>query len=106
MPCFRKKPVTIFAEQLTDEHVPAGVCFGYPPEVGGTPLNHKHWVQTLEGPMIASNGDWIITGVKGEKYPCRDDIFSLTYEPAPAPMHITRVDQEPARNECTDVRCV
>jgi hypothetical protein len=34
--------------------------------------------------MRCSPGDWIIKGVKGELYPCRDDIFQATYEPAEA----------------------
>jgi hypothetical protein len=38
-------------------------------------------VETLEGNMSVSPGDWIITGVKGEKYPCKPDIFDATYEP-------------------------
>ena len=37
---------------------------------------------TLEGTMHADVGDWIITGVKGEMYPCKPDIFEKTYEPA------------------------
>ena len=37
-------------------------------------------VKTLEGSHIVCPGDWIITGVKGEKYPCKPDIFELTYE--------------------------
>lgn len=37
-------------------------------------------IQTLEGDMIASFGDWIIKGVKGELYPCKPDIFEATYE--------------------------
>lgn len=37
-------------------------------------------VQTLEGVMIANNGDYIIRGVKGEIYPCKSDIFEMTYE--------------------------
>ena len=36
---------------------------------------------TLEGTMLASPGDWIIKGLKGEFYPCRSDIFDITYEP-------------------------
>ena len=36
---------------------------------------------TLEGTMRADPGDLIITGVKGEQYPCRPDIFLATYEP-------------------------
>jgi hypothetical protein len=38
-------------------------------------------LQTLEGPMKANPGDWIITGVQGEKYACDDAIFRKTYEP-------------------------
>ena len=38
-------------------------------------------IETLEGIMYASPGDWIITGVNGEKYPCKPDIFEKTYEP-------------------------
>ena len=37
-------------------------------------------VPTLEGNMFALPGDWIITGVNGEKYPCKPDIFAKTYE--------------------------
>lgn len=39
---------------------------------------------TLEGPMLASVGDWIIRGVEGELYPCKPSIFAATYEPAEA----------------------
>ena len=38
-------------------------------------------IETLEGTLHANVGDWIITGVKGEKYPCAPDIFEQTYEP-------------------------
>lgn len=38
-------------------------------------------IHTLEGDMTASPGDYIITGVNGEKYPCKPDIFARTYEP-------------------------
>ena len=37
-------------------------------------------IETLEGTMRASPGDWIITGVNGESYPCKPDIFEKTYE--------------------------
>lgn len=37
-------------------------------------------IQTLEGTMHADPGDYIITGVKGEQYPCKPDIFEQTYE--------------------------
>lgn len=42
---------------------------------------HIHgWIDTLEGGHIVCPGDWIITGVKGENYPCKPDIFDATYE--------------------------
>ena len=46
-------------------------------------IMHKHgWIDTLEGGHIVCPGDWIITGVKGEHYPCKPDIFAVTYEAA------------------------
>lgn len=39
-------------------------------------------IKTLEGDHRAEPGDWIIRGVKGELYPCKPDIFAMTYEPA------------------------
>ena len=53
MVLYRKKPVVIEAYQ-TDVEIK---------------------IETLEGVMTANPGDWIITGVKGEKYPCKPDIF-------------------------------
>lgn len=45
-------------------------------------IMHNHgWIDTLEGGHIVCPGDWIITGVKGEHYPCKPDIFEATYEP-------------------------
>lgn len=44
---------------------------------------HVHgWIDTMEGGHIVCPGDWIITGIKGERYPCKCDIFEATYEPA------------------------
>jgi len=40
------------------------------------------YVKTLEGGHLVTPGDWIITGVKGEHYPCKPDIFAQTYESA------------------------
>lgn len=37
-------------------------------------------LETLEGPMWASLGDFVIQGVKGEYYPCKPDVFALTYD--------------------------
>lgn len=38
------------------------------------------YIKTLEGIMVAREGDYIIRGVKGEIYPCKPDIFEATYE--------------------------
>lgn len=38
------------------------------------------FIHTLEGNMRVKPGDWIITGIAGEKYPCKPDIFEQTYE--------------------------
>jgi len=38
-------------------------------------------IPTLEGPHLVQPGDWVITGVKGERYPCKPDVFAATYEP-------------------------
>ena len=76
---FRKKPVVIEATQwfaigdhpavheYTDVEFPLG-------EKG------RSYVETMEGPLRVSPGDWIITGVKGELYPVKSDIFAATYE--------------------------
>lgn len=45
---------------------------------------HNHgWIDTLEGGHIVCPGDWIITGVQGEHYPCKPEIFAATYEAVP-----------------------
>lgn len=41
----------------------------------------KMTINTLEGVMVASPGDFIVTGVDGEQYPCKPHIFEQTYEP-------------------------
>lgn len=37
-------------------------------------------IDTLEGPIYANLGDFIIKGVKGEFYPCKPDIFAMSYD--------------------------
>jgi hypothetical protein len=83
MGMFRKKPVVIEAV-LYSEADPAdavsflirgGADFVMDADEGLT-------IRTLEGDHHASDGDWIIKGVKGEFYPCKPDIFAATYEPA------------------------
>lgn len=69
---FRKKPVVIEATQWFkqgDHHA-----------VEYDPADGCYFIRTLEGPMTVTVGDWIITGVKGEHYPCKPDIFEMTYE--------------------------
>jgi hypothetical protein len=41
----------------------------------------SYWtIDTLDGPAFADEGDYLIKGVKGELYPCREDIFEETYD--------------------------
>ena len=86
---FRKKPIVIEASQWLKmgdhpavEQFPWGRAItkaeGYPDY---HPLD-RGIIQTLEGDHEVCPGDWIITGVKGEHYPCKPDIFELTYEAA------------------------
>ncbi len=64
------------------------VCYYRTPECDGQEeckhcgaIMHLHgWIETLEGGHIVCPGDWIITGVQGERYPCKPDIFQATYE--------------------------
>ena len=82
---FKKKPVVIEAFQWTgDEHQTEDPEWINAPGVAdflhvGT-KDVKLQIHTLEGVMTADRGDWIIRGVKGEVYPCKPDIFDLTYE--------------------------
>ncbi len=47
----------------------------------GHTMHHHGWIDTLEGGHTVCPGDWILTGVAGERYPCKPDIFERTYEP-------------------------
>jgi hypothetical protein len=85
---YRKKPVEIEALQLPDagrdQHEAAQFlarwCDGYVVGAVEGPLS-AITIRTLEGDHLASPGDWIIRGVKGEFYPCKPDIFEATYDP-------------------------
>lgn len=49
-----------------------------------TRLMHDHgWIDSPGGGHIVCPGDWVITGVAGEKYPCKPAIFHATYEQVP-----------------------
>jgi hypothetical protein len=89
---YRKKPVVIDAVQWTGENTkevydfvrdeqgrcmescihPGGMLAVMTLEDGSGEAKVKHW---------ASPGDWIIKGVANEFYPCKPDIFALSYEP-------------------------
>jgi len=69
---FRKRPAVIEATQW--------LKMGDHPAVWKGQLSDRPRVDTLEGPMFVTPGDWIITGVRGEFYPCKPDIFEMTYE--------------------------
>lgn len=81
---FRKKPVVIEAMQLTGNNCFEALHFmNRAGEIAGADLNQTDLpvIHTLEGYMYTAIGDWIIKGVKGEFYPCKPDIFEMTYEP-------------------------
>ena len=76
---YRKKPVVIEAVQWTGNNVDEiGDFLG---QSATMTLNGSFVIPTLEGDMYAAEGDWIIKGIKGEFYPCKPDIFNMTYEP-------------------------
>ena len=108
MPKFRKKPIEIEAHQWhkNGDH-PDDDCRMVPqehdapfesegkvvryfrhPDVSGDAgcrhcgiIMHEHgWIDTLEGGHNVCPGDWIITGVRGEYYPCKPDIFETMYD--------------------------
>lgn len=74
---WRKKPVEIDAIRWTGKNKAAVLAF-----CDGTAWveNGVLRINTLEGSHIASVGDYIIRGVKGEYYPCKADVFMATYE--------------------------
>lgn len=80
MPFFRKRPVVIEAVQFTGDNRKEIFDFAMS---GTTPMASTIdaiVINTLEGAMTASAGDWIIKGVNGEFYPCKPDIFAKSYE--------------------------
>ncbi len=95
---FRKKPVEIEAMLVEADHAPDATGLDANrlaiASVSGWMLGNGFRdfkvhgtgpfgiaIETLEGVMVASPGDWIIKGVQGEFYPCKPDIFEQTYEP-------------------------
>lgn len=78
---YRKKPVEIEAMVFTEEHHYA-LSEWMNHDVSFDDENGKFIaiIPTLEGDHIANDGDYIIKGVKGEFYPCKPDIFKMTYD--------------------------
>jgi hypothetical protein len=86
---YRKKPVVVDAEQFDGTNECAerlGIKWKVRRAPSGIGMEAGWFIPTLEGLMGASVGDFIITGVKGEKYACKPDIFAMTYEPAETPL--------------------
>ena len=88
---YRKKPIVIEAVQYTNlnrEEIESFVGEKLKQELesetaylaGKGAPRFSLTIPTLEGQHLASVGDWIIKGVKGEFYPCKPDIFKATYE--------------------------
>lgn len=82
---FVKKPVEIEAIQFTEDTAMDIVQWltdnGQPGnwETAGGVLSRIE-IETLEGVFLASPGDWVIRGIKGEFYPCKPDIFEASYD--------------------------
>ena len=88
---FIKKPVVIDAVQFTGtlenlkivESFCKGnffIAFGFNEDMQPNARYTAPAIRTLEGNMKVSVGDWIIKGIKGEFYPCKPDIFEMTYD--------------------------
>ena len=80
---YRKKPVEIDAVQWVSDNIEQVYEMLGDNLIINTDKDKdevKHFINTLEGKMEMSWGDYIIKGVKGEFYPCKPDIFELTYE--------------------------
>lgn len=79
---YRKKPVEVESIQWTGENIHEIERFA----MGSLSIQYLDepptiHINTIEGLLKASVGDYIIKGIKGEFYPCKPDIFEQTYEP-------------------------
>lgn len=89
---YRKKPVVIEAIQWTGKNkIEIFEFVGQELQSSSPPQGFEHdndvpneavtlQIPTLEGTHTANRYDWIIKGVKGEFYPCKDEIFKMTYD--------------------------
>jgi len=80
MTFYKKKPLVIQAVQWTGENNIEILNFCSRCYITSSGKTKDLVITTLEGDMSAAIGDYVIKGVKGEFYPCREDIFDLTYE--------------------------
>jgi hypothetical protein len=80
MPKYRKKPIVITAIKYDGKNLTEILLELDLPEIGEDFITNDLLIDTLEGEMRANEGDYIIKGIKGEIYPCKPDIFELTYE--------------------------
>ena len=103
MVMFRKKPVVILANYFDGTVTSAHIIRAWSGEKIGIKVENSHStgnknvtlkINTLEGPMLAVEGDVIIKGVEGEFYPCKGRIFLKTYEPCPEHPDAIRVWQD------------
>lgn len=79
---YRKKPVVIEAIRFDGTNYAECAAFMRYPNPFHTNMSRGViFIDTLEGTMEASSGDYIIRGVSGEYYPCKPDIFRQIYEP-------------------------
>lgn len=87
---YRKKPVVIDADQyqegMEDGFEERYIDSDNPNRTFGIQVSERDikiqvpYIETLEGRHLITKGDWIITGIKGERYPIKNDIFEETYE--------------------------
>jgi hypothetical protein len=79
-----RKTATILAVQYLGQHV-EGVCTGGQACLSrGAPDDSVPHIHTLEGDLTVSRGDWVATGVKGEHWAIKPDVFAASYEPVSA----------------------
>jgi hypothetical protein len=78
---FVKKPVEIDAIEFTGYNT-SDIEEFMDRRLAVTGVNGRVYlnIHTLEGDFLASPGDWIIRGIRGEYYPCKPDIFAKSYE--------------------------
>ena len=84
---YRKIPVVVEAHRFVGSStsradIQRWIAGGEPPSEGRVHTRDivRFFIETLEGTMEVSPGDYVIKGVAGEFYPCKPDIFALTYE--------------------------